>query len=324
MLANERGKARMSPNADLRPSKDWRVSILSSGEKGIADILSAIKQKPPAGFAVRLVEINADAGQGCGIFDKAPQGVDPKRWGAEQSRALKAAAAKFYGTAGPSFVGKIVERGADTVAEQAKRLVEQFKEKNVPPGATGQVLRVAERFGIIAAAGELAAEYGVLPWAKGIAWEAAQFGLSQWLRDRGDVGDAEERDALSQIRELLEQYGDFRFEDRFGLRDDEEPASAHIDVMASDADERLEKAQDYSGSPYSNARSPCASAIGLGKERSEDGSSRPRFGAACSVRGMTPSKWRSSSRQKACCGAVRKTSSRLLGGSRASRIAVMS
>jgi len=103
---------------------------------------------------VRLVDIPADAGKGFGVFDNA--GAD----GSSQTLAdkMKAAAQAHYGTAGPEFVRKLI---ADNDLGKIKQMIESFR-KNSPKDVDSQVLRVIDRFGLVAAAGELAIQFGVV------------------------------------------------------------------------------------------------------------------------------------------------------------------
>jgi putative DNA primase/helicase len=78
--------------------------------------------------------------------------------------------------------------------------------------AAGQVSRVAHRFALIAAAGELATTWGIVPWAAGTASKTVAACFRSWLEHRGGTGPAEVREGLAQIRLFLEQYGTSRFE----------------------------------------------------------------------------------------------------------------
>ena len=82
-----------------------------------------------------------------------------------------------------------------------------------PAGADGQVQRVARRFLICAAAGEMAAEWGVLPWAKGEAIVAIKICFEAWLSHRGGTGAAEETAVYEQVMLFIEQHGQARFQD---------------------------------------------------------------------------------------------------------------
>lgn len=65
--------------------------------------------------------------------------------------------------------------------------VQAFIDGHKLDGASGQVKRVCERFGIAAAAGELAINLGIVPWPKGEAMKAAVFCFQAWIDARGGV-----------------------------------------------------------------------------------------------------------------------------------------
>jgi uncharacterized protein (DUF927 family) len=92
-------------------------------------------------------------------------------------------------------------------------------------GAHGQADRVAERLGVIAVAGELTIEFGIVPWPAGAASDAAAWVLSEWLKSVG-ARPFEEQQAIAQIRGMIERYGDSRFDNmgaNLGDREDLEP-----------------------------------------------------------------------------------------------------
>ena len=83
---------------------------------------------------------------------------------------------RFYGTAGRAFLAKLVATRADDpdgFYELVKALRQQFISDHLPAGSDGQVRSVAGRFGVVAAAGELATAWNILPWETG---EATQRG----------------------------------------------------------------------------------------------------------------------------------------------------
>ena len=75
----------------------------------------------------------------------------------------------------------------------------------------GQVRRVAQRFALVAAAGELATARGLTGWPKGEADKAACTCFAAWLRARGTDGAAEPAAMLAQVRLFLAQHGESRF-----------------------------------------------------------------------------------------------------------------
>jgi putative DNA primase/helicase len=134
------------------------------------------------------------------------------------AKAIKRAAITAYGTAGPAFVRKLI---SDSVTgDEVRGLIHEFVRATIPADADGQVERAAERFGLISAAGELAARFGIVPWPAGAARHAAAWALKRWIELRGGTEPAEERQAIQCVRLFIEQHGDARFEsvDDAGLR----------------------------------------------------------------------------------------------------------
>jgi len=76
--------------------------------------------------------------------------------------------------------------------------------------AEGQDKRAAARFALIAMAGELAAEYGIVPWPEGTAYHAAIAGFQAWRKLRGP-GNDEPRQILDRVNAFIERHGDSRF-----------------------------------------------------------------------------------------------------------------
>jgi putative DNA primase/helicase len=203
-LANGQGKSRLNRDASMRPTRAWRVMVASTGEVPVETKLAEDNgRKAHAGQLVRMIDVPATE-RACGAFDSATDG---------DSRALadkfKLAASTHYGTAGPEFVRRLIVDGVD--GDAIRELINGFAKANVPPGSDGQIERVAGRFGIIAAAGEMAIEFGLTGWDKGAATAAAAWAFSQWIEAQGG-GAIEERQAIAQVRQIIEQYGDSRFQ----------------------------------------------------------------------------------------------------------------
>ena len=154
------------------------------------------------------IDIAADAGHGFGVFDSAGPDGDPQKL----ANDLKAAAAKYFGTAGPAFVAAIEKSGLDEMVERARAFQGDFRRDVASGIKTGQVLRVADRLGLIAAAGELAASLGIVGWRPGVAAKALREVFTSWNADRGGDEPAEIQAAISQIAGLLELHGASRFD----------------------------------------------------------------------------------------------------------------
>ena len=156
--------------ASPQPRLEWRVFLISTGEISLADKIADARtpQRHMPGQAVRFIDLAADAGTGFGLFDHAPELPDKPNGGTSKDRGdalarnLVDAAQSYFGTAGPAFVEAFIADRDASVAK-ARRLIDAFAEQHAA-GADGQVQRVARTFGLLAAAGELAIAYGVLPW----------------------------------------------------------------------------------------------------------------------------------------------------------------
>ena len=88
----------------------------------------------------------------------------------------------------------------------------RFREFVLPAGADGQIQRAADRFGFIAAAGELATALEIVPWQPGTSRNAAEISFRAWLDTRGGHEPHEVLSAISQVRDFIERHGDARFE----------------------------------------------------------------------------------------------------------------
>lgn len=212
-LANGVGKARAARDGSSREPRCWRVFVLSSGESPVETKLGEDRgRKIRAGQLVRLLDIPADRGLGFGAFDHAG-GYDDA---GKLADAIKDAAADAYGTAGPEFVQFLVAASAEKIAG-AKKFMATFVRTVAEQGASEQIVRAAKKFALIALAGELATNLGVTPWGKGEAWQAAILAFKSWVEKRGGTGSHEERQAIEQVRLIIEQHGDARFERIDGL-----------------------------------------------------------------------------------------------------------
>jgi uncharacterized protein (DUF927 family) len=209
MLANGSGKSRATRDGSGRRPAEWRLLFLSSGEIGLADKVAedGRQRRIRAGEAVRVLDVPADAGKGCGVFDKVPDGTTP----AELQQQIATGARKYYGVALREFLCRLtVQRHAAIV--EVRRTRDEFVLRELPSGAGGQVRRAAERFGLIAAAGELAVNLAVLPWMQGHPSAAASECFRAWLVARGGAGAGEDIAAVTAVRAFLAAHGSSRFE----------------------------------------------------------------------------------------------------------------
>jgi putative DNA primase/helicase len=208
LLANGRGKTRATRNGTARQSASWRLLFLSAGEESLSALMARAGKRSSAGQEVRLADIEADAGAGLGVFEATGKYETPAAF----ATGLRDAASRYYGAVGKNWLHLLV---ADRLklADVIVNGVRQFVKENVSQNATGQVERVARRFGLVAVAGELAAYYGLTGWPQGASDASAAGCFAAWLESFGATGNREERALLAQVRNFFEQHGSSRFED---------------------------------------------------------------------------------------------------------------
>lgn len=204
-LVNGEGKQRSDKSGYARTKQTWRLLFISSGEVGLPDLIRQSGQKVRGGHEVRVVDIPAFTGQ-YGVFEHLhfyPSGD-------AFSRLLCANAEKYHGTAGKEFIRMLIT-SLPKYRERIQNLMDQFKSENTPPNADGQVLRVLNRFALIAAAGTLATEFGITGWPKEDPKWATKKCFEAWLQNRGGITAQEGQEILRQVRHYFEQHGDARF-----------------------------------------------------------------------------------------------------------------
>lgn len=221
MISNGSGKARADRSGLPRAVAKWQVIFLSTGEIGLAELVESRTRGPKrsaAGQEVRILDCEADVGQGFGLFETLHDAPDADAF----ARQIKQAASEVYGLAGPAFVDCLVADSGGYLGFLNKK-IDDFVSTNVPANADGQVKRAGRRFAVIAAAGELAARYDILPWAMGEATSACAAVFQRWLAGRGGLGSAEDRDAIAKVRGFLELHGSARFQPIDDDDNDDEP-----------------------------------------------------------------------------------------------------
>lgn len=206
MLSNGQGKARMQRTGATKPVTQWRVLFLSNGEKSLDSIMGQIGKRTNAGQEIRLADIPADAGHNLGIFDPLPDGQRP----ADYAEQLQQATANYYGSAGIAWL-EYLTNDKQAATEQAKLLIQQFMQ-HYANDKSGQVQRVAKRFALVAAAGELTTQAGITGWPQGRAIEAVGQCFNDWLNGFGDGANLESRNILAEVKAFFEAHGSSRFE----------------------------------------------------------------------------------------------------------------
>jgi uncharacterized protein (DUF927 family) len=209
MLANGSGKSRAGRSGEARPVAEFRIMFLSTGEISLSDKIAEDGRggRAAAGQQVRVVDIPADAGAGMGMFENLHEFADAEKLASH----LKRTASTVYGAPARQFL-ELFCADQEKCTEAAKACRTEFMRENSPLGADGQVLRVAARFGLAAAAGELARSFGILPWEAGEATRGCAQCFRAWLDGRQGIGPAEIEEAVRNVIAFLEAHGSSRFE----------------------------------------------------------------------------------------------------------------
>lgn len=220
MLGNGAGKVRSQRSGSgTRPRLTWRLLFLSSGEVGLSDHMAEAGKKPKAGQELRLVDLPADAGRGCGAFDHPGEFGDS----GALARHMNDAAGKVHGALGRAWLDYLTAN-TDTVQRELRQRIEAFEGRAVPDAASGQVQRVARRFALVAAAGELATAAGLTGWSEGEAQAATLRMFNAWLEARpAGTGTSETVAMLRQVRGWFEAHGEARFTDWDRAEDNHRP-----------------------------------------------------------------------------------------------------
>jgi len=222
MLANGSGKSRADRNGNSRARKTWRLLFLSAGEISLAEHMAQVGKRAQAGQEIRMADIPADAGVGLGVFEN----LHGRKDGHAFSRDLCEAVTRCYGAAGPAFIERVIEHGA-ALPDLIRNLRDNFMHEVLPDDAGGQARRAAARFGLVAAAGELATHYGITPWPLDEARAAVRKCFKDWLTCRGGAGNAEVTSLLRQVRQFFEIHGESRFSPWQRALDDHAPRTSN-------------------------------------------------------------------------------------------------
>lgn len=203
-LANGTGKARAGRTGAARATRRWRVVLFSSGELGLSAHMAEGGKRSRAGQEIRLLDIPAR--RAFGAWDD----LHGLPGGREFSDSIQRASVTHYGHAGPVFIRKLLEcnEAGDLPAMLAKLCAAY-------PCGGGQESRAAERFALVALAGELAIEWGLLPVPNGTAHDAMLVLFDAWRSGRGQ-GQSEDATICASLCDFLGRHGDAHFSELGG------------------------------------------------------------------------------------------------------------
>jgi putative DNA primase/helicase len=203
MLANGCSKARMNRDASAKARAFWKTVVLSCGERSLETHIANAGLEFKAGQAVRIVDLPIRATYG--IFDC----LHGEAKASVFSDKLREAAATHFGHAGPMFVQWLIEYLPTLGLKQ--RLSEMTKQ--LGDGLPPQEERVARSFALIAVAGELAIEAGILPLEVNCFVQAAKKLFTIWQAVQPHASSREHAKILEAVLSFILRHGDTRFTD---------------------------------------------------------------------------------------------------------------
>lgn len=205
-IGNGQGKARANKSGTARSLQSFRLLTLSTGERSIEELIESAGGSARGGHAVRLIEIPADACRGFGVFEH----LHDFKTGADFAGAIGTAARSYYGSAIRAFLTRFLQAPEDGI-ERANRMRRDFIDTYTVKNASSETERKLKFFGHVAAAGELATLYGVVPWDQGDATRAAADCFKAHLEAQGGAGPRDVERGMATIRQFIETHGRSRF-----------------------------------------------------------------------------------------------------------------
>lgn len=211
----ERGRAKLSGAA--KDGKRWSLFVLSSGEGA----LDEIRKKTAHGAAdsasgehVRFIDLPALSDEAAsvdsriGVFDVIDDETKCKEW---RKRTVDAAQnCPNCGAVGAAFIGRLLgefaAHGVDAFRAKASERMTLFRHS---VGAVdSDEARVLSAFAVAAFAGELAHEWGLLPWGVGDADAVVRKTFQAWRNSSASLS-ARESEVLERVRTDAKTYATY-------------------------------------------------------------------------------------------------------------------
>lgn len=206
MLVNGMGKTRMTKEAELQETSQWKLVVISSGEKTVSEMMQETGQNTKLGQEIRLINIDIDDSK-FGIFNEVTFAQDA----ATQANLLNCNVKKFHGVAGIEWLNYLT-KDKNNAQLLAKKLHNEFKDLLNSNHQQGHIQRVVDFFALIATAGEMATQASITKWKSGTAFNAIQVIYQEWLAKFQFVGNYEEKQILTQVKSFFEANSNSRFE----------------------------------------------------------------------------------------------------------------
>lgn len=180
-LINGRERRRLGPNNYLQPGRSFSGVVLTNGEYDLRSYLQSGGITAKAGQLARLISIPVF--QRHGMF----KNLHGHSNGGEVARTLNENATRYYGIAGPAFIQNLLVQPA-LVQEKIRLMINEYAKvlmdtlPNHSQTGNGKEDSVSQSMALVACAGELAIEQGVLAWVEGEALKAVKTCFKAWAK----------------------------------------------------------------------------------------------------------------------------------------------
>ena len=205
-LSGGEGKAAMTAERNMRKPRGWRTIAVSSGELSLHEKMSDASgngtrtQFVTGGLTHRALDLEVTD-----IAERLP----------ETARSafvadLKRGCSRYYGTAGPEFIRLIIQRfgTGDKVRAHVDQQLAEIRTDIAPSDISPETERAIQRFALIAVAGELAVEAGLLPPDAKVRDTTRRI-AAQWLASSVTLT-AEEQIIAGVRRYIIEKQSQFQ------------------------------------------------------------------------------------------------------------------
>lgn len=107
---------------------------------------------------------------------------------------------------------RVLVEGREALRPQLRTRLDDLVATLSPRGAAAEVVRVVKRLALVALAGELALEWGLVPWEKAVPLQAARTMVERFIQNRGGAGGQAEQ-AVHKVRAFMLLHARSRFAD---------------------------------------------------------------------------------------------------------------
>jgi putative DNA primase/helicase len=196
-LFNGVGRIQGRKEGGNRAVMRWKIAALSTGEEDFETFLLKGGITPKAGQLVRLLSVP--------FIDTTDfNGYDD---GDEHARAIKRLSSGYCGAAGREWVRWLAGNKEAAISTTIEK--ENVWLSRLPEGASSQVRRVASRFAMLDAAGDLA--QAITGWTPEECQAATKQAFDDWLQDFG-LENREKYQVVSRARDFIQRHALSRFQ----------------------------------------------------------------------------------------------------------------